>query len=146
MAEAGGRQELPIENYHIPLIFYAPRHIAPARIETIASQMDVAPTLLGLLGFSYRSRFFGHDILRDGPGHPRALMANYQTVGYYEDGLVVELRPNSRVRVVDAQSGREVPDSDQTRQLVDEAVSYYQLASEAYRQGNLKLGHTAPGH
>jgi len=28
-------------------VFDAPRHIAPARVETIASQMDVAPTLPG---------------------------------------------------------------------------------------------------
>lgn len=53
------------------------------------------------------SRFFGHDILLDGPGHERALMANYQTVGYYERGRVVELKPNSRVRVVDAVTGLE---------------------------------------
>jgi hypothetical protein len=55
------------------------------------------------LGFSYRSRFFGHNILRDGPSNPRALTANDQTVGYYdESGRIVELRPNARVRVVDA--------------------------------------------
>jgi hypothetical protein len=28
-------------------VFHAPGHIAPARVETIASQMDVAPTLRG---------------------------------------------------------------------------------------------------
>ena len=67
-----GRQELPPENYHIPLIFHAPAHIQPGRVDTLASQIDVAPTLLGLLDFSYRSRFFGHDILREGQRHPRA--------------------------------------------------------------------------
>lgn len=139
-----GRQELPIENYHIPMIVYSPRHVQPGRVDTIASQIDVAPTLLGLLGFSYRSRFFGQDILRDGPGHPRALMANYQTVGYYESGRIVELRPNARVRVVDAESGRPVAMDELSRHLVDEAISYYQLASQAYRQGELKLD--APPH
>lgn len=134
-----GRQELPIDNYHIPLVVYAPKHVKPAVVDTVASQIDVAPTVLGLLNFSYRSRFFGHDILRDGPGHPRALMANYQTVGYYESGRVVELKPNSRVRVVDAVSGREAPSDALSAHLVDEAISYYQLASEAYRRGDLKL-------
>jgi len=134
-----GRQELPIENYHIPLIVYAPKHVAPARIDTIASQMDVGPTILGLLNFSYRSRFFGHDIVRDGPGHERALMANYQTVGYYERGRMVELKPNSRVRVVDAATGLDAPHDALSQHLIDEAISYYQLASEAYRQGDLKV-------
>jgi len=67
-----GRTELPPENYHIPLIVYAPGHVPQRRIDTIASQIDVGPTLLGMLGFSYRSRFFGHDILHEGADHPRA--------------------------------------------------------------------------
>ncbi len=133
-----GRQELPIDNYHIPMVMYSPRHVAPGTVDTIASQIDVPPTLLGMLNFSYRSRFFGHDILREGAAHPRALMANYQTVGYYENGRVVELKPNSRVRVVYADSGKPAPMDDISTYLIDEAIGYYQLASEAYRRGDLK--------
>lgn len=133
-----GRQELPIENYHIPCVVYAPAHIAPRQVDTIASQIDVAPTLLGLLQVSYSSKFFGHDILREGQRHQRALMANYQTVGYYENGRVVELKPNGRFRVVDAASGRVLPMDEQNHHLLDEAISYYQLASEAFHRGDMK--------
>jgi len=133
-----GRQELPLENYHIPMVIYAPRHVQPRRIDTIASQIDVPPTILGLLNVSYRSRFFGQDILLEGPSHERALMANYQTVGYYESGRIVELKPNSRVRVVYADTGREAPMDEISEHLIEEAISYYQLASEAYRLGDLK--------
>jgi phosphoglycerol transferase MdoB-like AlkP superfamily enzyme len=139
-----GRTDLPVENYHIPLVVYAPRHVAPGRVDTLASQIDVAPTIFGLLGFSYRSRFFGQDILRDGPAHPRALLANYQTVGLYEDGLVVELKPNRRWRIVDAASGEERPLDEHAKHLLDEAVSYYQVASHAYASGELKTDVT-PG-
>ena len=133
-----GKQELPVANYHIPMLIYAPGHVAPGRVETIASQIDVAPTVLGLLGMSYRSKFFGHDILREGADHPRALMANYQTVGYYERGRMVELKPNGRVRVVDALSGQTAPDDALSAELIDEAISYYQGASAAYKRGELK--------
>ena len=133
-----GRQELPPENYHIPMIIYAPAHVNPGRVDTLASQIDVAPTVLGLLNFSYRSKFFGHDILREGQQHPRALMANYQTVGYYEQGRIVELKPNGRARVVDAATGREAPDDALSKELIDDAISYYQLASRAYRRGELR--------
>lgn len=128
-----GRHELPIENYHIPCIIYAPAHIKPQQVDTIASQIDVSPTLLGLLNVSYKSKFFGHDILREGQKHPRAFMANYQTVGYYENGRMVELKPNARYRVVDAQTGKVLPMDDVNRGLLDEAISYYQLASESFR-------------
>ena len=134
-----GRTDLPIENYHIPLVIWSPRHVTPGRIETVASQIDVAPTIFGLLGFGYRSRFFGHDILRDGAAHPRALMANYQTVGLYQDGLVVELKPNRRFRIVDATTGEEQPLDERGRRLLEEAIGYYQVAASAYAHGDLKV-------
>ena len=133
-----GRQELPPENYHIPMVIYAPAHVPPGRVDTLASQIDVAPTVLGLLNFSYRSKFFGHDILREGKDHPRALMANYQTVGYYEQGRIVELKPNGRTRVVDAATGRQAPDDAISAKLIEDTISYYQVASQAYRRGDLK--------
>ena len=134
-----GRTELPIENYLIPMIVYAPGHVAPGRVDTIASQIDVGPTLLGMLNFSYRSRFFGHDILREGAEHPRALLANFQTVGYYANGIVVELKPNGRYRIVDAATGRQRAEDALSTQVMNEAISYYQSASVAYKSGDLKL-------
>ena len=132
-----GKQDLPLEAYHIPLIFLAPGHIAPGRIETLASQIDVGPTLLGMLGIGYTSRFFGQDILREGARKPRAFMANQQTLGYYRDDRMVELRPNRRQRVIDTRTGRPVDDAAAS-ELAAEAISLYQVAARAYRQGDLR--------
>jgi phosphoglycerol transferase MdoB-like AlkP superfamily enzyme len=136
-----GRQELSPEAYHIPMIIYAPGLVAPGRVDSIASQIDVAPTLLALLNMSYDSRFFGQDILSEGRTHQRAFLSNYQTVGYYERGRIVELRPHGRVRVVSAANGKAAPDDAISRELQEEAISYYQLASQAYRAGAMKLHH-----
>jgi len=132
-----GRTELPLENYHIPLIVYAPGQVRPGRVDAIASQIDVAPTVLGMLDFSYPSRFFGNDILREGAKHQRAFFANYQTVGYYRDGVVVELKPKGRYRIVDAETGKPRAEDARSAQLLDEAISYYQSASVAYKSGAL---------
>jgi phosphoglycerol transferase MdoB-like AlkP superfamily enzyme len=137
-AAARGKTDLPLERFHIPLLIYAPKHVAPARIDTVASQIDVAPTVLALLNFDYVSRFFGQDILTEGRTHQRAVMANYQTVGYLENGMLVELRPQRRVRVVDAETGREPAASEATRHFTDEAIGYYQGASDALRRGALR--------
>ena len=132
-----GKTDLTIENFHIPLMIWAPKHIKPARIDTLASQIDVGPTLLALLNVGYRSRFFGHDILHDGPAHQRAFMANYQTVGYLEDGILAELRPQRRWRLVDEATGKERPADERGMKILEEAVSHYQAAAEAYRSGAL---------
>ncbi len=126
-----GRTDLPPENYRIPMIAYAPGIVAPAKVNTLASQIDVPPTLLGLLGVSYTSRFFGQDIFAEGLKNQRAFMSNYLTVGYMQDGLVVELKPKQFARVVDVVTGTTVPATDpRAKQMVDAAVAQYQLASD----------------
>ncbi|MBI4995762.1 MAG: sulfatase-like hydrolase/transferase [Rhodocyclales bacterium] len=137
-ASGRGKTDLPVAQFRIPLLIYSPGNIAPQRINTLASQIDVAPTLLALLGFSYRSHFFGQDIITEGPQHQRAFLANYQTVGYLEDDILVELRPQRRWRLLNPASGTELPASERGEHLLDEAVSYYEGASEAYRSGNLR--------
>ena len=108
-SRARGNADLPPDRYHIPLIFYAPNVLAARTIETVASQIDVGPTMLALLNVSYTSRFFGQDILTEGQHHQRALMANYLTVGQMKDGIVVELSPKRGARVLDAATRRELP-------------------------------------
>ncbi len=126
-----GHTDLPPENYRIPLIVYAPGIVAPTRVDYVASQIDVAPTVLGLLDFSYTSRFFGQDILTEGQHHQRAFMANYLTVGYMEHGLVAELAPKRKVRVVDAATGQVLPpDDERAVHYALEAISYYERASD----------------
>jgi phosphoglycerol transferase MdoB-like AlkP superfamily enzyme len=132
-----GKIDLPPYNYLIPMIIWAPGKIAPAKIDQIASQIDVAPTLLGLMNLRYESRFFGSDILA--PDAPRrALLANYQTVGWYQDGMVVELRPGNRSRVVDAETGLERTPDAESEAMTAEAISYYQLASESFGSGAMR--------
>jgi phosphoglycerol transferase MdoB-like AlkP superfamily enzyme len=144
-SSARGKSDLPVEGFHIPLLVYSPRNVPARRVDNLASQIDVAPTLLALLNFTYRSRFFGQDILTEGALHQRALLGNYQTVGYLEDGMLVELRPKGAWLVVDEKTGERVPVTERARQLVDEAVGYYQSSSQAFRSGALKAGARGAG-
>lgn len=133
-----GKMDLAPRNYLIPLIVWAPGKIQPGRVDQLASQIDVAPTLLGLMNIRYESHFFGSDILAPGATH-RALLANYQTVGWYQDGLVIELKPGARTRVVDATTGLEQPPDAASAAMTAEAISYYQLASESFGSGAMKI-------
>ena len=151
-----GRIDLPPENYRIPMWIYAPTFLAPGRIDEVASQIDVAPTLLSLLNVSYDSHFYGQDIIHQASYHPRAFMANYLTIGYMEDGMVAELGPRQHVRVVRSDSGEEVsPDDPKGASLIDEAISYYQDASsyvercarkDAYPTLECSMGQMTMGH
>ncbi|MBI5690141.1 MAG: LTA synthase family protein [Verrucomicrobia bacterium] len=50
--------------YHVPLLFYAPGWLAPRRIGAVASQIDLLPTLAGIVGLPYRNSGLGRDLLR----------------------------------------------------------------------------------
>ena len=135
-AASAGRTELPVQNYHIPLLIFAPGgQIAPGRITTLTSQMDYAPTLLGLLNWSYPSRFFGHDVRKIDPDEAHALIGNYQKLGHLEKGEFVVLRPRGDSTYTFEPGTRTLTpaaDSDYGRL---EAISFYQSASYLYKHG-----------
>jgi phosphoglycerol transferase MdoB-like AlkP superfamily enzyme len=62
-ARVYGKEDFPLRSYEIPFIVYSPRNFKPRRVETVTSQLDVAPTVLGLLRLSHDSAFFGRDVL-----------------------------------------------------------------------------------
>jgi phosphoglycerol transferase MdoB-like AlkP superfamily enzyme len=130
-----GRTDLPMENYHIPMIIYSPAHVTPDVIDAVASQIDIGPTLLAMLNLSYKSTFFGQDILTEGQHHQRALMSNYLGVGHEEGGILVELLPKRVIRVTDAKSGKPLPPDDlKTKGAVNETIAYYQLAADLLKK------------
>jgi phosphoglycerol transferase MdoB-like AlkP superfamily enzyme len=134
-ANARGGLRIPVDKYLIPVFVYAPAQLAPRRVDRLMSQIDIAPTLLGLMKFRYYSKFFGRDVLHSPPETDRAFVANYETLGYLKRDRLLVLRPKRKVEefVMQGPTLERVgkPDPGLTR----EAISYYQLASELYRGG-----------
>ena len=82
---------LPVAKYHIPVLIYAPKILAPTKIDSISSQIDVMPTVFGLLGFEYKTKFFGQDVLKY-PAN-RAFIGTYQLLGYLQNQQLAILGP-----------------------------------------------------
>jgi phosphoglycerol transferase MdoB-like AlkP superfamily enzyme len=137
-ASARGTGEIPVDKYQIPVLFYSPAHIKPARVDRLMSQIDIAPTLLGQLDFSYESKFFGQDIFRLPRGEERAFVANYQSLGYLRDGRLVMLYPRRKVHIGDSENAgsRRSEGALDDETLQREAVSWYEAASLAFGRGN----------
>lgn len=126
-AGSAGKIELDPNKYHIPLIMYAPKILTPKKVTTMASQIDVAPTVLGLMNMSYESQFYGHDIMN--ATHERAFISNYLQLGYMTpEGLVV-LKPKKEIAFFTKERGEFVPSQEPNQSLLFEALSYYQTAS-----------------
>lgn len=132
-ASSAGKTDLPVNRYHIPLMIYAPYHLQPAVIGKLMSQIDIPPTILGLLHFSYKSKFYGYDIFKTPPEKQRAFIGTYQNLGYIHDSTLVILKPEKKVEVFhpDFETGDNRP-SPYNDTLVEQAISYYQSASDAF--------------
>jgi phosphoglycerol transferase MdoB-like AlkP superfamily enzyme len=134
-AGAGGKAELDPAKYHIPMIFYAPGFIKPQRYEKIASQIDLAPVLLGQLGFRYYSKFYGEDVLHDADEDPHAFISNYQKVALVRDGVLTVLSPKRGITQYSWPDASEKHAAD--AHLAEDAIAYYQSASwwrESYKR------------
>jgi hypothetical protein len=136
-ASSAGKTELPVEKYHIPLLIYAPGgQIPTGHVKTIASQMDYAPTLLGLLYWSYPSRFLGHDVLHIDPEEGHAIIGNYQKLGHIEEGEFVILKPVRKdVEYHYNFSSKSIKATPLENEFLEETISYYEVASYLYKHG-----------
>ncbi|WP_276484881.1 LTA synthase family protein [Paraflavitalea pollutisoli] len=129
-AGSAGSVELPVTGYHIPMLIYAPKILPARKVDDLTAQIDVAPTILGILRMKYRSRFFGQDVLNTPADKERAFISTYQGLGYLRDGKLVIQSPLKTIRAY--QPDFKTGDANLVRQndsLVNQAIAYYQCAS-----------------
>ncbi len=145
-ASSSGKTELPIDKYRIPAMVYSPGFIAPKHYTNLMSQIDVMPTVFGLLNFNYQSKFFGQDVLKS-DYKPRALIATYQNLGLIKDNVltiispkqqVKQLRltliPNPKVTSEFQLLYEQKPIAKPRLDLENETISYYQTASDILKK------------
>ncbi|MEQ1438416.1 sulfatase-like hydrolase/transferase [Fontimonas sp. SYSU GA230001] len=142
-ARVYGRADIPLNTYEIPLLIYAPAHIRPGRIDTPTSQIDVAPTVLGLLGLPYEAPFFGQDVLAWPKDQPRTLLFNHNHDVAVLSGdrlCILGLRKEAHCQRYERLPG--APGAQTTRfgtldddpEVIDLAVAYYQTAYDLFTQ------------
>lgn len=134
-AGSAGKEDLPINNYQIPLFIYAPKLIDARETAQLASQIDLAPTLLGLLNLDYESTFFGRNLLQDNPLPPRVVVGNYQHLGLFDGKDLAILSPRQGLRRHD----QALTESRESRAmasdpLIQRGITYYQAASYGFKQ------------
>lgn len=134
-AGSAGKEDLPVQNYQIPLFIYGPKLIEAREEGKLASQIDLAPTLLGLLNMSYTSTFFGRNLLLEDNLPPRVLIGNYQHLGLFDGQDLAILSPRGGLRLHQQALGEshEIA-SDADNPLIKRAIAYYESASYGFKQ------------
>lgn len=137
-ARVYGRQDIPLKSYEIPLLFYSPKHLQPARNDLLMTQIDVAPTLMGLLGLPYTAPWFGQDALNTPAKGRVALFSHNDKVALLRQGelAILGLRGSiDNVRYDFARDG--YTPATANPELNDLAIAYYQTAYELFTEHKL---------
>ena len=132
-----GRGLVPSEEYRVANLLYCPRHLPPRRLGRVASQADLPPTVLGILGGIYRSPFLGEDVLRDPEGEGFATLVYDKRVYGVRSGdrLVVLPGDGSRKAFRVGARGAVTPDAGGPAfdAMGDEALALLQVAETLIR-------------
>jgi phosphoglycerol transferase MdoB-like AlkP superfamily enzyme len=136
-ARVYGSQTVPILSYEVPLLVVGPAAVNKAcRIDTLGCQLDIAPTLLGLIGRPYESTFFGRDLLA--PASSRfALLNHNRSIAIYREPELVTLslgKVIERFTRADRRSLTRQPLDLTADEAARDATALFQVADELYSQ------------
>ncbi|MCM1517385.1 MAG: sulfatase-like hydrolase/transferase [Pseudoflavonifractor sp.] len=125
----GTKYDTPYILYHIPYIVYAPDgSIEPRRIDDrVMSQLDIAPSILGLLGYDKPFMSPGTDILDDSVPHYAAsfIISEFQVTGMkYAVRMGRDLRQVTAVYDITTDQQMTTPLTDYDRDEVDRMVTW----------------------
>ncbi len=135
-SRSAGKTDLPVNRYHIPCFIYAPQLVKPVIEERLASQIDLAPTLLGMMNINYTSRFLGFDLYRTPVERDRVFISTYQNMGFIKDNKLVILAPQKKIAMFqpDFSTGN-ASQVSLSPELCKEAIAWYQGAGCLVKSG-----------
>lgn len=141
-ARVYGKADIPLYSYEIPVLILAPSKLAPREVDTRLSQIDIAPTVLGLLGLPYEAPFFGEDVLHWPQDQPRTLLMNHNhnvAALRGEQLCILGLHDAAHCERYRRLPGRPGPETTRLEaapldaELVDLATAYYQTAYDQFQ-------------
>ncbi len=125
-------------------MIYNPALLPAKTVPALCSQIDVMPTVFGLLNWSYQTLGYGHDLLAPSaaslPG--RAFVSNYQKIALLRDDGIAILKPSRKFSsyACNLKTGDFAPlNPAASGILVHDATVFYQSASWLFSSGKLKL-------
>ncbi len=141
-ASSAGNTELPMDKYRIPAMIFSEGFIKPQKFNKLMSQIDIMPTLFGLLNFNYHSKFLGQDALKEN-FQPKAYIATYQDLGFVKDERLTIISPVRQIKQYSLQQEKSnlspefniyykenlLKNKNTDQNLIEQTISAYQATS-----------------
>jgi len=136
-ASSAGKNEIDINKYHIPCIILNLPQARKKVISKMCSQIDLYPTLFGLMGWTYQSNLFGKNVL-DTTYQPRAIFGTYQKLAYLHDDSLVILGPQQKTEtfLYHKVKNEQIP-THLSQGIINRAIANYQTAYDLFKNGGM---------
>ena len=122
--------------FHIPLLIYSPNLLSDSSVivETFGSQIDILPTLMGILGGDYIHESWGRDLLNlsdDDNGF--AIISLWDRIGYLDESIFY-FEQVGQYKKLYSNGGRQTPSSAPTqfREIEFDSTDYRFLARQRF--------------
>ncbi|MEI8593754.1 LTA synthase family protein [Photobacterium sp. Hal280] len=139
-ARAEGHVPVPVDRFHIPAVILG-GDIQPRQDDRLASNIDMAPTLLSLIGADNTSPMIGHDMTKEiAPEYQRAMMQFDKNFGYLTKDKLVVLQPGKAPIGYQYDFTRQtLTPSGISEQESQRALAHALLGGKLYREGRYRL-------
>ena len=129
-----GRAYIPVDRFKVALMILAPSHLKPRRIKNVISQIDLAPTIMGLLGLPYASPFYGQDMLDPAAPMSQPVLINHNhDVGLYQDGILAVTSLNKVQKTFRYTDDHKTIEIEPNLELQEKLTAYLQTAYEQFK-------------
>lgn len=130
-----GNNLIPVEKFQIPgLILGA--DIKPSRISTLSSQIDLAPTVLSLMGLSTCHPMVGRDFISDSTTPGRAILQFEDYFALMEPAKMTILKSDQTATIAHYDEGKKILTLSSAASETEKkrALAHVQLPSYLYRE------------
>ena len=130
-----GNNLIPIEKFQIPALILG-SDIKPSRISTLSSQIDLAPTVLSLMGVSTCHPMVGRDFANDSSSPGRAIMQFDDYFALMEPEKITILKPDKTAVIAHYNQRKKELDISTVASEKEriKALAHVQLPSYLYRE------------
>jgi len=140
-ARVYGSQLVPMLHYRIPLLIIAPGRLQQRVVKIRTGQIDIAPTVMGLLGLPFVAPFYGQDILHWPTGKQRTILVNHgRDVGLLSGNKLAVLGLHKSALVFDYDArNNDILKAEYDSALVNLATAYYQTTFDLFESHQYQL-------
>ncbi|MRJ08616.1 alkaline phosphatase family protein [Ornithobacterium rhinotracheale] len=92
-ANINPQYDIPMNYFHVPLIFFSPNGlVSPQNEKKLASQIDIVPTIMGILNLPYINNTYGIDLIHQ--NRPYTLINDDDKIGVVDTTHLCIIRDN----------------------------------------------------